>query len=77
MKILNLSIQNIHSVYLGENPNSVSFFNKIQLVDRSNILEIITKISDLIENNKICQFDYRNFIEEKFDPIYGKSPSTN
>ena len=74
---LNLSIQNVHSVYLGANPNSVSIFNKIQLVDRSNILEIITKISDLIENNKICQSDYKNFFEEKFDPIYVKSPSTN
>ncbi len=74
---LNLSIQNVHSVYLGTNPNSVSIFNKIQLVDRSNILEIITKISDLIENNKICQSDYSNYFEEKFDPIYGKPPSTN
>ena len=77
METLNLSIQNVNSVYLGENPNSVSLFNKIQLIGRSNILEIITKISDLIENNKICQSDYRNFFEEKFDPIYGKSPSIN
>ena len=74
---LNLSIQNVHSVYLGTNPNRVSFFNKMQLVDRSSILEIITNIFDLIENNKICQSDYKNFFEEKFDPIYGKSPSTN
>ena len=74
---LNLSIQNVHSVYLGANPNRVSFFNKIKLVNRSSMLEIIIKISDLIENNKICQCDYRNFIEEKFDPIYGKLPSTN
>ena len=74
---LNLSIQNVNFVYLGTNPDSALFLNKIKLVDRSNILEIFIKISVLIENNKICQFDYRNFIEEKFDPIYGKLPSTN
>ena len=74
---LNLSIQNVHSVYLGANPNEVSFFKNIQIVDRSNILEIIIKISDLIENNKISQINIRNLLEEKFNPIYGKSPSTN
>ena len=74
---LNLSIQNVHSVYLGANPNEVSFFKNIQIVDRSNILEIIIKFCDLIENNKISQTNYRNFFEEKFDPLYGKSPSTN
>ena len=74
---LNLSIQNVHSVYLGANPNQVSFFKNIQIVDRSNILEIIINLSDLIENNKISQTNYRNFFEEKFDPLYGKSPSTN
>ena len=77
LKTLNLSIQNVHSVYLGANPNEVSFFKNIQIVDRSNILEIIINISDLIENNKISQTNYRNFLEEKFDPLYGKSPSTN
>ena len=74
---LNLSIQNVHSVYLGANPNRASFFKNIQIVDRSNILEIIINLSDLIENNKISQTNYRNFLEEKFDPLYGKSPSTN
>ena len=74
---LNLSIQNIHSVYLGANPNEVSFFKNIQIVDRSNILEIIINLSDLIENNKISQTDIKNFFEEKFYPLYGKSPSTN
>ncbi len=74
---LNLSIQNIHSVYLGANPNEVSFFKNIQIVDRSNILEIIINLSELIENNKISQTDFKNFFEEKFDPLYGKSPSTN
>ena len=74
---LNLSIQNIHSVYLGANPNEVSFFKNIQIVDRSNILEIIINLSTLIENNKISQTNYRNLLEENFDPLYGKSPSTN
>ncbi len=74
---LNLSIQNVHSVYLGANPNEVSFFKNIQIVDRSNILEIIINLSDLIENNKISQTNYRNLLEENFDPIYGKLPSTN
>ena len=77
LKTFNLSIQNVHSVYLGANPNLVSFFKNIQIVDRSNILEIIIQLSDLIENNKISQTDYKNFFEEKFDPLYGKSPSTN
>ena len=77
LSTLNLSIQNVHSVYLGANPNEVSFFKNIQIVDRSNILEIIINLSDLIENNKISQTNYRNFLEEKFDPLYGKSPSTN
>ena len=74
---LNLSIQNVHSVYLGTSPNEVSFFKNIQIVDRSNILEIFINLSDLIENNKISQTNYRNFLEEKFNPLYGKSPSTN
>ena len=73
----NLSIHNVNCVYLGSNPNSVSFFNSIQLVDRFNILEIISKISDLIENKKISKTDYKHFFEEKFNPIYGKLPSTN
>ena len=77
LRTLNLSIQNVHSVYLGANPNEVSFFKNIQIVDRSNILETIINLSALIENNKISQTDYRNFLEEKFDPLYGKSPSIN
>ncbi len=77
LETLNLSIQNVYSVYLGANPNIVSFHNNTHLVDRSNILEIIIKIFDLIENKKIYQLDYRNFFQEKFDPIYGKLPSTN
>ena len=74
---LNLSIQNVHSIYLGPNPNHVSFLNNIQLVDRSNILEIIIKISDLIENDQTKEKDYEKFFLEKFDPLYGKLPSTN
>ena len=77
LETLNLTIQNIHFVYLGENLNHVSCLNNIQLVDRSNILEIIIKISDLIESKKISQIDFGNFFEKKFDPLYGKSPSTN
>ena len=73
----NLSIKNVHSGYLGINPNCVSFINSVRLVDRSNILEIITKISDLIENYKIRQTDYKHFFEEKCNPLYGKLPSTN
>ena len=74
---LNLSIQNVHAVYLGANPNQVSFFKNIQIVDRSNILKIIVNVSDLIENNKVSKANYRNLFEEKFNPLYGKSPSTN
>ncbi len=77
LRSLNLSIQNVHSVYLGANPNEVSFFKNIQIVDRSNILEIIINLSAMIENNKISQTNYRNFLDEKFDPLYGKLPSTN
>ena len=74
---LNLSIQNVYSVYLGANPNEVSFFKNIQIVDRSDILETIINISNLVENNKMSQTNYRNLFEEKFDPLYGKLPSTN
>ena len=73
----NLSIQNVHSVYLGLNPIYVSFINNVQLVNKSEILEMITKISDLIENYKISQTDYKHFVEEKLSPLYGKLPSTN
>ena len=73
----NLSIKNVHSGYLGINPNSVSFINSVRLVDRSDVLEIITKISDLIENYKIRQMDYKHFFEEISNPLYGKLPSTN
>ena len=77
LKKFNLSLQNVYSVYLGSNPNSVSFLHNVQLVYRSNILEIISEISNLIEDNKISKIDYKNFFEEKFNPIYGKLPSTN
>ena len=77
LETLNLSIQNVHPVYLGADSNKVLFFKNIQIVDRSNILEIIINSYDLIENNKIFQTNHRNFLEEKFDPVYGKSPSTN
>ena len=77
LETLNLPIQNVHPIYLGADPNKVSFLNNILIVDRSNILEIIINLYDLIENNKICQINYRNFLEEKFDPLYGKLPSTN
>ena len=74
---LNLSIQNVHSVYLGANSDEISFFKNIQIVDRSYILETIINLSTLIENNKISQTSYKNLLEEKFDPVYGKLPSTN
>ncbi len=77
LKTFNLSIQNVHVGYLGANPNLVSFFNNIEIVEGSKILETIIQISFLVENNKISQTDFKNFFEEKFDPLYGKSPSTN
>ena len=77
LKTFNLSIQNVHLAYLGANPNLVSLFNNIQIVERSNILETIVKMSILIENNKIRQTDYKYFLEENFKPLYGKLPSTN
>ena len=77
LETLNLSIQNIHPVYLGDNLNQVSFFKNIQIVDISNILQIIINLSDLIENDKISHVNYRNLLEENFNPLYGKLPSTN
>ena len=77
LKTFNLSIQNVHVGYLGANPNLVSFFNNIEIVEGSKILETIVQISVLFENNKISQTDYKNFFEVKFNPLYGKSPSTN
>ena len=77
LETLNLPTHNVHTIYLGENPNCVPIFTNIKFVDRSKILEIIIKISDLFENNKINQIDHKYFIEEKFNPIYGKLPSTS
>ena len=77
LKTFNLSIQNVHVVYLGTKPNLALFFNNIEIVEESKVLETIVQISVLVENNKISQTDYKNFFEVKFDPIYGKSPSTN
>ena len=77
LKTFNLSIQNAHIVYLGAYPNLVSFFDNINIVESSNILQTIVKMSVLIENNKISKIDYRHFFEEKFNPVYGKLPSTN
>ena len=77
LNTLNLSIQNVHFVYLGPNPNNVTFLNNIKLVDRFNILEIITNMSQLIDNDKLSKADYMHFFEEKSDPLYGKLPSTN
>ena len=77
LETLNLSIDNVHSIYLGANPNCVPIFNNIQFVDRSNILKIIIKISDLFKKYKINQTDYKYFFEENFNPLYGKLPSTN
>ena len=76
LETLNLSIQNVHPVYLGPT-NSMSFFSNIHLVDIPNILKIIIKISDLIQNNKINNSDYKYFFEGDFKPLYGKLPSTN
>ena len=77
LKNFNLSIQNVYFVYLGANPNLVSFFNNIEIVEGSKVLETIVQISVLFEKNKISQTDRKNFFEEKFNPIYGKVPSTN
>ena len=74
---LNLSIQKVHSVYLGSYPNNFSLLNNVKLVDRFNILEFVIQLSDLIDNHKINKTNYKHFFEEKFDPLYGKLPSTN
>ena len=74
---LNLSNRNFHCVYLGANPNQVSIFKNIKIVEKSNVLEIIINVSNLIENNKISQTNYTNLFKEKFDPLYGKPPSIN
>mgnify|MGYP001222435510 CR=1 FL=1 len=74
---INLSIQNVNSVYLGSNPNDVLFLNNVKLADRFNIFEIIAKISDLIDNDKISKTSHKHFFEEKSKPLYGKLPSTN
>ena len=74
---LNISIQNVHSVYLGSNPKSVLCFNNIQMINRPDLLEILIKISNLVENNKMNQVMYKHFFIEKLEPLYGKLPSTN
>ena len=74
---LNISFQNVHSVYLGSNPKSVLCFNNIQMINRPDLLEILIKISNLVENNKMNQVMYKHFFREKLEPLYGKLPSTN
>ena len=73
----NLSLKKIHSVYLGSNFDFISTLDNIHLIDRSNVIETIVKISDLIENNRISKANYKYFFEENFNPLYGKLPSTN
>ena len=65
LETLNLSVENVYPVYLGSNPDSVSFFNNIQFVDRSNIIETIVLLLNLLENDKISQIDDRHFFEKK------------
>ena len=77
LETLNLSIQNVQFVYLGTNPNQVSSFKNVLLVNRSGILQIIINISNLIENHKISKTDYKNLFQEQFEPLYAKLPSTN
>ncbi len=77
LETLNLSIQDIHFVYMGSNFNALPIFDKIHFVDRLNILKTFIKISYLIENNKISQSHFKYFFEENFNPLYGKLPSTN
>ena len=73
----NLSLKKIHSVCLGSNFDFISTRYNIHLIDRSNVIETIAKISDLIENNRISKINYKYFFEENFNPLYGKLPSTN
>lgn len=73
----NLSLKKIHSVYLGSNFDFISTLDNIHLIDRSNVIETIVKISDLIENNRISKANYKYFFEENFNPLYGKLPYTN
>lgn len=73
----NLSLKKIHSVCLGSNFDFISTRYNIHLIDRSSVIETIVKISDLIDNNRICKINYKYFFEENFNPLYGKLPSTN
>lgn len=77
LKTFNLPIQNVHLVYLGTNPKFKLFIKNILIVDRSNLFKEIIKISKMIENNKLSQTDFKYIFKENFNPIYGKSPSTN
>lgn len=77
LETFNLSIQNIHLVYIGSNPNLLQIFDNIHFVNSINILKTFIKISDLIENNKIKKSHYKLFFEENFIPLYGQLPSTN
>ena len=77
LKIFNLSLKKICSVYLGKKTNNLPSFNNFFLIDEINILEIIVHISKLYENNKLTLSDQKILFEENFQPLYGKLPSTN
>ena len=76
LKTFNLPIPKVYFAYLGKNPDPLIFFKNFIVVNRTNILEVIVKISDLIEVNKLSKTELKHFFEEKFNPIYGKLPST-
>ena len=47
------------------------------MVNIPDLLEILIKISNFVENNKMNQVMHKHFFREKLEPIYGKLPSTN
>ena len=63
---------------------TIGVINKLQkmnygkkLVEYLKSLKFKNIYVEVCVNNKISQTDFKNFFEEKFDPLYGKSPSTN
>ena len=77
IKSFNFYADNIHLAYMGPKTKFSFLFKNIVLIEEANIIETITRISNIIENNNLSKTKYKTFFQENFKPLYGKLPSTN
>ncbi|RPH11444.1 MAG: hypothetical protein CBC14_001920 [Alphaproteobacteria bacterium TMED54] len=71
-----LNSNNVYLVYMNSHSNNLSIPIKY-IVEESNMIEVIVKISQLIENTNLDISKYNSFFSNYPRPLYGKLPSTN